>query len=233
VRTHRIPLPSILALFLASGLAAQGVRKADPLVAYLGHGVSHPLAIWRANTISDVRYDLGLDVTAPDSAVGHVIVRFKRSGNSDAILDWRGRRLTRIMSNGQPVPVGAANGAHVRLPAKVLEAGENSVELWFVSDIAPSGASIIRTHDQTDGSDYLYTLLVPADADQLFPCFDQPDLKARVTFTLTTPPAWTALANGSVARSDSSADRVTRHFTETRPLSTYLIAFAADRKSVV
>ena len=113
------------------------------------------------------------------------------------------------------------------MPAKTLEAGENSIELWFVSDIAPSGASIIRTHDQTDGSDYLYTLLVPADADQLFPCFDQPDLKARVTFTLTTPPAWTALANGSVARSDSGAGRITRHFTETRPLSTYLIAFAA------
>ena len=46
--------------------------------------------------------------------------------------------------------------------------------------IAASGASIIKTHD-ADGSDYLYTLLVPADANQLFPCFDQPDLKARVT----------------------------------------------------
>ncbi len=131
------------------------------------------------------------------------------------------------MSNGRSLPLTAANGAHIRVPAKLLETGENSIELWFVSDIAPSGASIIRTHDQTDGSDYLYTLLVPADADQLFPCFDQPDLKARVTLTLTTPPAWTALANGSMTRADSSADRITRHFTETRPLSTYLIAFAA------
>jgi aminopeptidase N len=227
VRIHRLPFVAIFALHLASGLGAQGVKTADPLAAYLGHGVSHPLAIWRASTISDVRYDLSLDVTAPDSAVGHVIVRFKRSGNSDAILDWRGRSLARIMSNGRSLPVSAANGAHIRVPARSLEAGENSIELWFVSDIAPSGASIIRTHDQTDGSDYLYTLLVPADADQLFPCFDQPDLKARVIFTLTTPPAWTALANGSIARSDSSTGRITRHFTETRPLSTYLIAFAA------
>ena len=163
----------------------------------MGHGVSHPLAIWRANTIKDVRYDLSLDVTAPDSAIGHVSARFVRSGTSDVILDWRGRRVMRIMSNGRAVPLAAANGAHIRIPAKLLETGENSVELWFVSDIAPSGASIIRTHDQTDGSDYLYTLLVPADADQLFPCFDQPDLKARVTFTLVTPRAWTALANGS------------------------------------
>ena len=133
----------------------------------------------------------------------------------------------RAMSNGQPLPASAANGAHLRIPARLLETGENSVEVWFVSDIAPSGASIIRTHDQSDGSDYLYTLLVPADADQLFPCFDQPDLKARVTVALTTPRAWTALANGSIIRADTSADRITRHFTETRPLSTYLIAFSA------
>ena len=137
---------SLLAICLASSLAAQGSRSVDPLAAYLGHGVSHPLATWRSGTIKDVRYDLSLDVTAPDSAIGHVTVRFNRSGKSDAILDWRGRRLTRIMSNGQPVPLSAANGAHILLPAKSLESGENSVELWFVSDIAPSGASIIRTH---------------------------------------------------------------------------------------
>jgi aminopeptidase N len=228
VRIHSVLL---LSCIFAANVAAQGTtqraKTPDPLSAYTGHGVSHPLAIWRANTTKDVRYDLSLDVTAPDSAIGHVTARFNRSGASDAILDWRGRRLTRISSNGHDVPLSAANGAHVRVPAKLLAPGENSLELWFVSDIAPSGASIIRTHDQTDGSDYLYTLLVPADADQLFPCFDQPDLKARVTFTLITPRAWTALANGSITRADTSADRITRHFTETRPLSTYLIAFAA------
>jgi len=224
VRLHPAPL---LALLVASTLAAQRSRQADPLTAYLGHGVSHPLAIWRARTVRDVRYDLSLDVTARDSAIGHVAVRFTRTGTSDAILDWRGRRLTRATANGADLRLTAANGAHIRIPARLLKSATNVVELWFVSDIAPSGASIIRTHDQTDGSDYLYTLLVPADANQLFPCFDQPDLKARVTFTLTTPRAWTALANGSVARADTSGDNVTRHFTETKPLSTYLIAFAA------
>ena len=224
VRLHSRPL---LALLLAPNLAAQHGGPRDSLTAFLGHGISHPLAAWRARTIADVRYDLRLDVTAPDSAVGHVAVRFTRRGPDDAILDWRGRRLTRIVSNGQTLPVAAANGAHIRIPASSLAAGENRVEFWFVSDIAPTGASIIRTHDATDGSTYLYTLLVPADANQLFPCFDQPDLKARVTFTLTTPAGWTALANGSIARADTSGDRITRHFTETRPLSTYLIAFAA------
>ena len=194
--------------------------------AFIGHGISKELATQRARTIRDVRYDLALDLAWPDSAAGRVVVRFRRTGAGDVVLDWRGRRLARGAANGVRLDPSAANGAHIRVPAANLVAGENAVELFFIADIAPTGASIIRAHDP-DGSDYLYTLLVPADANQLFPCFDQPDLKARVTFTLTTPRAWSALANGSIAHADTAGDRVTRHFTETRPLPTYLIAFAA------
>src|SRR5918996_63557 len=77
-----------------------------------------------------------------------------------------------------------------------LRAGENVVDLDFAALVAPAGASIIRYRDATDGATYLYTLLVPSDANALFPCFDQPDLKARVTLELRTPTAWTAVANG-------------------------------------
>jgi aminopeptidase N len=166
-----------IALLLA--LLAARIPGQDPLAPLLGRGVSHALAEHRARTIADVRYSLALDVSALDSAVGEVTVRFRRTDAGDVILDWRGRRLLRITANGAEVPLDAANGAHIRLPAGILRAGENAVTLAFVSEIAPSGASIIRFHDRGDGSDYLYTLLVPADANQLFPCFDQPDLKAR------------------------------------------------------
>src|SRR5258708_34445841 len=94
--TVRIKSSPFLALLAAIGLAAQDTKATDPLAAYMGHGVSHPLAIWRASTVSNVRYDLSLDVTAPDSAIGHVAVRFSRTGNAHAILDGRGRRLTKI-----------------------------------------------------------------------------------------------------------------------------------------
>lgn len=193
----------------------------------MGHGISRELAAWRARTVRDVRYDLSFDLTAPDSAVGRVTVGFARIGTGDAILDFRGRRLAGASANGSSLPAAAFNGNHLLVPAALLKAGRNSVEIAFVSEIAPSGASIIKVRDPADRSDYLYTLLVPADANQLFPCFDQPDLKARVTLSLTTPVAWTVVANGSLQRADTSGDRVTGHFTETRPLPTYLIAFAA------
>ncbi|MEK7667158.1 MAG: hypothetical protein AAB409_00730, partial [Gemmatimonadota bacterium] len=200
---------------LSTPAAAQAAGRAaapDSLTAWMRPGVSLALAEHRARTLSDVRYTLTLDVSALDSAVGQVTVRFRRGDTGDVILDFRGRRLTRAVANGTPLrldvangtplPLGAANGAHVRVSAGALRPGENTLEFAFVAAIAPAGASIIRFHDRADNSDYLYTLLVPADANQLFPCFDQPDLKARVTLTLTTPGGWTALANGAIASAE-------------------------------
>jgi aminopeptidase N len=205
-----------------------GSASPDSLAALLGPGISLELARRRAATIRDVRYELRLDLTATDSAPGQVTVRFRRLGRDDAILDYRGRRLREVTANGRPLaPAGAWNGRRLRIPAALLQAGENAITLSFVSEIAPTGASLIRVKDPADQSTYLYTLLVPSDANQLFPCFDQPDLKARVRLELVWPRGWTALANGSLALADSSETTITGHFTETRPLPTYLIAFAA------
>ncbi|HVO34361.1 MAG TPA: M1 family aminopeptidase, partial [Gemmatimonadales bacterium] len=214
-------------IVLATILAAGGHAAPPRASGYMGRGVSHALAEHRARTLGEIRYALTLDVTSLDSAVGRVAIRLDLRARDDVILDFRGRRLVSAAVNGRPLPRSAANGAHIRVPLTYLSRGENRLEFAFVADIAPSGASIIRFHDATDGSDYLYTLLVPADANQLFPCFDQPDLKARVTFALTAPAAWRALANGPEIGADSAEGTVTHRFAETRPLSTYQIAFAA------
>lgn len=225
-REAALPLPPADLSFGTMPIRAL-LLAADTLAALMGPGVSRELAEYRSRTIAEVRYDLQLDVSAPDSAAGTVIVRFRRTGAGDVILDFRGRRIVAGSANGHPVDPSLANGAHIRVPERLLRPGENRLDFRFVAPIAPSGASIIRFRDAADSSDYLYTLLVPADANQLFPSFDQPDLKARVTLTLTTPAGWAAVANGSLVRSDSAAGLVTHQFTPTHPISTYLIAFAA------
>lgn len=208
-------------------VGAQATAPRLPVAPLDGHGISLGLARLRAKTIRDVRYDLTLALSTADSAVGRVRITMTRSGTDDLIVDFRGRRLTALKVNSRTVATPAFNGNHLRIPATQIVAGENTIDISFVSEVAPSGASIIRTHDAGDGSDYLYTLLVPADANQLFPCFDQPDLKARVSLTLTAPSAWTVIANGSIRGTDTVGQTVTTRFTETRPLSTYLIGFAA------
>ena len=75
----------------------------------------------------------------------------------------------------------------------------------------------------------MYTLFVPARARLAFPCFDQPDLKAKYTLSLDIPRGWEALANGAEIARDEQADRVAIRYAETKPLPTYLFAFAAGR----
>ncbi len=195
----------------------------------MGPGVSRALATARAAQIRDVRYTLALDVTPLDSALGEVTATFRLARAADVVLDFRGQRLGLVSVNGKTLPAPEFNGAHIRLPSAAMRAGENTVRIEFVARIAAAGASIIRYRDATDGAQYLYTLLVPADANQLFPCFDQPDLKARVTLAVKAPQGWRVVANSPATSGTvfSPASSATHRFVETEPISTYLIAFAA------
>ena len=212
---------------VAHAQATTTTRRVVPLAELMGPGVSRELARYRSAHVRDVRYDLGLDVTGRDTAAGRVTVSFTRIAPGDVILDFRGPALGAMSVNGVALGASASNGRHIRIPGALVRKGENRVELKFTALIAPAGASIIRYQDATDGATYLYTLLVPSDANQLFPCFDQPDLKARTTLSLTIPSAWNAVSNGIVVKSDGARGRMTVRFAPTRPISTYLIAFAA------
>jgi aminopeptidase N len=195
----------------------------------MGTGVSRALAAARAAQIRDVRYALALDLTQRDSSRGTVTARFRVTRPDDVILDFRGQRLGAVAVNGEALAPLDYNGAHLRIPSSAIVSGENTVTIAFVTKVAAAGTSIIRYRDATDGAEYLYTLLVPADANQLFPCFDQPDLKAKVSLRLTAPGDWRVLANGPETSVLAGTDGApTEHqFAETDPISTYLVAFAA------
>ncbi|MCA2991006.1 M1 family aminopeptidase [Gemmatimonas sp.] len=219
-----------LAAALAGALLAPAVHaQSHPGGALTGPGVSVRLAEQRRALLRDVRYDLRLTVSDGDTASGRVTVHFTTRRRGAVILDFRGLSLGDAQVNGavwRDAPL-AWNRHHLTVPASLVRLGRNTVALSFSTPVASAGAAIIRTRDASDSSTYLYTLLVPSDAHLLFPSFDQPDLKARLTLQLTTPAAWTALANGALVRRDRGATGVTHVFAPTQPLSTYLMAFAA------
>ena len=90
---------------------------------------------------------------------------------------------------------------------------------------------MFRAGDQSlnRNPDFLYSLFVPARAHLAFPCFDQPDLKARYTLELAVPADWEAVANGAELSRDTSGDRTRIRYGETQPIPTYLFAFAAGQ----
>lgn len=191
-------------------------------------GVSLALARERAASISNVRYDLALDVVARDSARGALELRFLRQpGAGDLLVDFRGTVLDSVSANGAALDDYVWSDGHIRIPARHLRAGENRLAFRFAGRIAPAGAGVIRFDDPSDSATYEYTLLVPADANALFPSFDQPDLKGVFTVAVIAPAGWTVLANGTEVGRDPVARGVRWRFAPTKPISTYLVAFAA------
>jgi aminopeptidase N len=208
-----------------AALSMAGAGAPDPM---MGPGISRELATERAANLSGVRYEMRLSVAAAEMARGSITIRFAAKKATDVIIDFRGPRLANIVVNDRTANT-AFNGMHLRIPAEAIRPGANVVSADFSTPIAAAGASIIKFHDDKDGSDYLYTLLVPSDANLLFPCFDQPDLKARLSLELTVPQQWNALAKGVTERVDTPAGLAIYTFRESDPLPTYLFAFAAGR----
>ena len=185
-------------------------------------GVSQELAQFRTQHISNVKYDLRLSVPIErDSAVmGTVTLSFDWTGHTDLPIDFQGQLNEELIAvNNHRCAVNYAD-EHIIIPHKLLQAGRNQVTITFTSlDQA------LNRH-----ADYLYTLFVPDHARSVFPCFDQPDLKARFTLTLNLPNSWSAISNAP------QTDRHTRaqatdviHYAESDPLPTYLFSFTAGR----
>ena len=122
---------------------------------------------------------------------------------------------------GRPVAPALVNG-HIVLPADALVVGVNHVTIEFTAGDVPLNRQ----------GDFLYTLFVPARAHEAFPCFDQPDLKARFSLALDLPRAWSALTNAPETDRTADSARLRLRFAETKPLPTYLFAFAAGKLSV-
>lgn len=172
------------------------------------------------------------------------------------ILDWRTTqfandkdkpyaRVTEVnnksLMSSNEQPYGIFN-EHIQIGKELLRTGENVIKIEFASPIKTSGAAVTRYVDKEDGAEYVYSLFVPSDASTAFPVFDQPDLKARFTLGISIPKDWKVVTNSnslSPSRTYTLNHTAWRDgfpiilsnkiffFEETKPISTYVFAFAA------
>jgi aminopeptidase N len=203
----------------------------------IDEGVSRDLARERARIVSNTRYQLNLELRSQASRVpGHIAIQFDLARIIDPLLidfrdlDTQGKVVNgsarNLKVNGSAEPFRQSNG-HILISGQHLKSGPNDIELDFDSGIAEANRAVTRFIDSQDGNEYLYTLFVPMDASLAFPCFDQPDLKARFTLNVTAPTGWTVISNGRIKQAAAAGTVSAVRFEETKPISTYLFAFAA------
>jgi len=217
---RRLLLFATCAVLLMATGAAQNL-PADP-----GPGVPLALAEERAARVSNLRYELHFSIpeTAQQPVRGRLIVRFDlKDARRPLPLDFAPGRNSVVSArlNGQTASIPAVSD-HLVVPAERLVAGANELELEFTAGDAPLNRN----------PEFLYALFVPARARQAFPCFDQPDLKARYSVTLDVPSTWEAITNGAEVSRTSNGSQRTIRFAETQPIPTYLFTFAAGKFQV-
>ncbi|OUL61451.1 M1 family aminopeptidase [Flavobacterium sp. AJR] len=199
---------------------SQSVKKKEFI---LEKGVSEELAIFRKQQISDVTYELSFAI--PDKKdqqiVSGLAVEFKLLDLSRPLyLDFneKSQNLKSILVNGKNVAI-VHEKEHIVISEKSIVKGNNKVEISFIA-----GDISLNRND-----DFLYTLLVPDRASTLFPCFDQPDIKATYVLSLTVPKDWAVLAGASVEEKFDKEETVTYKFGKSDKMSTYLFSFVAGQ----
>ena len=168
----------------------------------------------RAELISNVRYDIAVDITGAEEFTTMSTVHFNSKAGTthfdlvaagfEATLDGEetGRELS--LSDGAHTLVVTSHDAYNR-----------------------TGEGLHKFTDPVDGKDYLYTQFEPAMAMKVFAGFDQPDLKATYTVSVKAPERYTVILNEAVERTDNGDGTSTWTTTIDYPLSTYLIAICA------
>ena len=205
----------VVALFCSSEKSLAFQEQNIPLE----QGVSLKLAEHRKETLTSIQYDLKLELVEKGPIKSKIKIAFSLSNPSaPVVLDFNApaQNLQKITCNGNQLEIDARQG-HIIVGAKNLKEKRNELEIDFIA-----GDRSLNRNDK-----FLYTLLVPDRASTVFPCFDQPDLKASFKLTLGMPEKWTASANGAVESTKAEGNRKTQSFKTTKPISTYLFAFAA------
>jgi aminopeptidase N len=185
-------------------------------------------AVERARLLDVVDYDIALDLTDGAGYPGEhsfrsvTTVRFSCADpGASTFIEIAAESLRGATLNGEPIDtLGWA--ADRGLPLTGL-AAQNTLVVDADCLYSTVGQGLHRCLDPVDKEVYLYSQFETADAQRVFACFDQPDLKAEFTFHLTVPRHWLAISNMPVSHREGA----TVHFERSPRMSTYVTAVCA------
>ena len=180
----------------------------------------------RSARISEVRYDLQFEfASGSDTYDGYAIVSFSDAQPSQPLfLDFEVDKLNAVVMNDQTFPdiAEAFQSGRFHIPPEKLVQGRNTIAFTYQARFTTTGSGFHRYVDPADDAEYHYTDFQPFRAHHVFPCFDQPDLRAPIRLTVSMPKHWTIMSNGPPISNRYAKGKRKIEFRPTPVISTYL-----------
>jgi aminopeptidase N len=174
----------------------------------------------RAALLEVRSYDVDLDLTRTDDFETSVLVRFTcRQPGASTFVELDAVPVE-VVLNGRRLD-STGDGARIPLPDL---AADNVLRVTGRGSWSRTGEGLHRFTDPADGLVYVWGQSFLDDAQRIFACFDQPDLKATFRLCVTAPADWTVISN---ERGTSDGGRWT--FARTQRMSPYLFTVAGGR----
>jgi aminopeptidase N len=193
-----------------------------------GNNLTRDEARRRAELIQTPLYDISLDLTREsDTFACEATIHFLcQEPGANTFIDFLAPSVDSCELNGEEVPKEAFNGARIAL-TNLRDA--NELHILATCDYQNIGAGLNRFKDPVDHKIYLHSQFETFDAHRMFPCFDQPDLKASFTFTVLAPSDWVVVSNNpGQAQPVAGKENIKRWtFGATPKMSSYLTAIVA------
>ncbi|MGC4791853.1 aminopeptidase N [Micromonospora sp. DT178] len=176
----------------------------------------------RGAAITVESYQVDLDLSGDGERFrSDVTIRFRATPGAETFVEIQPAKLLAVRLNDRDVDASTLDDN--RLPLTGL-AEANTLTVAAEMAYSNTGEGMHRFVDPADGETYLYAMSFLDNAQRLFAAFDQPDLKAPVTMSVTAPPHWVVAANGQLA----ATPRPGRwEFAPTAPLATYFVSLIA------
>lgn len=163
----------------------------------------------RRELISDVEYTFAVALNHGSHYLGQAEVKFYLEqlpqNDQELFLNSQALAITDLKINGNEVTGEAAFSNHVipLRPAHV-KLGWNKVTLRYFTPYNNNRVGLHSFIDQQDQKQYIYSQFEAFHCFRVFPCFDQPNLKAKMTLSLTIPQDWIAVGNEKEVRYENA-----------------------------
>lgn len=187
-------------------------------------------AALRRAQIADVDYQI--DVTLDNKSEtfsGRVTAdtTLARDLKQPLTIDFAGGKVKKVTLDGKAIDFDYQGNFIVLAPEKLTK-GKHSIVIEYEHPYSSDGSGLHHFKDSEDGSVYLYTHFEPYKANRFFPHFDQPNLKARYTVTVTAPESWQVVTATREEKIDTLDNGLKRwRFPQSKKFSSYIFPLHA------